>query len=226
MNNLSAISAMCLLSLAAGCSPLADDENTLALMSAKTAAAKGSPEPIEAALATAREDCLLMVWSNLAEEGRGRAIEFDRSHDQVEGGAISCATGTSPSQFDAAITAIREAARSGNKARMLTEIGMPLVYIDANGERQPLEDREMVEAMFDDVFDAHMLDMLGKLSLKDMTVVPEQGAFFELGSLWLVVDETGGRPKIFTVNHQAMSDAAKAAAKKAQRGEGKTLPDD
>ncbi len=194
-------------------------------MSAETTVIEEGPQFIEAALATARDDCLLMVWSEQGADDRGRAVEFDRSHDQVEGGAISCATGTTASQFDAAITAIREAARSGNKARMLKEIGIPLVYIGADGERRPLEDRKTVEAMFDEVFDPHMLAILGKLSLKNMTVVPEQGAFFELGSLWLVVDEAGGRPKIITVNHQAMGDAAKAAARKARRGEGRPLPD-
>ena len=61
------------------------------------------------------DDCLLLVWSNQKE----RRVEFDRAHDFADGGAISCATGTSASQFDSAIKALREAAKSGNKARIL-----------------------------------------------------------------------------------------------------------
>ncbi|GMM92987.1 hypothetical protein [Qipengyuania sp. MTN3-11] len=202
----------------AGCSPVAEDD-TMALMPATSAQEKRVD--LERALETARDDCLLMVWSEQEE----RRVEFDRTHDQVKGGAISCATGTTASQFDAAIIAIREAARSGNKARMLEEIGIPLMYIDASGERRPIEDRETVEQLFDEVFDASMLATLERLDLEDITVVPDQGAFFELGSLWLVVGEKGGRPSIVTVNRQALDDAAEAARDKADRRETTPLPE-
>ena len=46
------------------------------------------------------ENCLLLVWS----EQEDPDVEFDRANDAVNGGAISCATGTSPSQFEAAIS--------------------------------------------------------------------------------------------------------------------------
>lgn len=209
----------------AACSPVAEREDAGALMSATAEAAqpvagKSERALLEKALTTAKDDCLLLVWS----EQEKRDVPFDRAHDQVEGGAISCATGTSASQFHAAITAIREAARSGNKARMLEQIGIPLMYIDAEGEQRPLEDRETIESLFDEVFDAAMIARLQQLDLEDMTVVPDQGAFFELGSLWLVVDEKGGRPNIVTVNRQALEDAAAAAREKAGRREGRPVP--
>lgn len=212
------LSPLCLVVASISCSPVPDERDGVSLSAA--AAASHREARLDKALETAKEDCLLMIWSEQAE----RAVEFDRAHDQVKGGAISCATGTTASQFDAAILAVREATKSGNKARMLEQIGLPLLYIDAEGERRPIESREMVEQVFDEVFDPRMLETLGRLDLADMTVVPEQGAFFELGSLWLVVDRKGGRPAIVTVNRQALDDAARAARDKAGRNQVTPLP--
>ncbi len=170
----------------------------------------------------APDDCLLLVWSNQ----NAPEVEFDRSHDAAEGGAISCATGTSPSQFEAAIAALRDAARSGNKARMLEEIGLPLMYIDASGNRRELNGRRDVDAVFDEVFDPHTLNALGRLDLSAMTVGGERGGFFELGALWLVVDEDGGRPRLVTINRQALDEAAQAAKAQAVRNQGEPTPFD
>ena len=118
----------------------------LALGGCSPAGAPDAEEPAALLSETASpEDCLLLVWSS-QEEPRA---EFDRTHDFVDGGAISCATGTSASQFEAAIAALRDAARSGDKRRMLAEIGLPLLYIDAAGNRREIEDRAEVEAVFD-----------------------------------------------------------------------------
>ena len=163
------------------------------------------------------ENCLLLVWSEEEEPD----IEFDRANDVVTGGAISCATGASPSRFDAAIAALREAARSGDKALILEQLGIPLLYIDENGERQDLTE-EQVEALFDDIFDPNMLDMLQRLDLSQMTVEKEKGAFFALGSLWFVVDEKG-QPKVVTVNRQALLEAATAAVDQADLGQGRPI---
>lgn len=164
------------------------------------------------------ENCLLLVWSEQEEPN----IEFDRTHDAVNGGAISCATGTSPSQFEAAIETLREAAQSGDKTRLLEQVGLPLLYIDAEGERRELTE-DQVDTLFDEVFDQRMVSVLRDLDLSQMTVDQDQGAYFELGSLWLVVDDTGGKPRIVTVNRQALEEAAEAAKKQAQRGQGKAL---
>lgn len=164
------------------------------------------------------ENCLLLVWS----EQDAPDVEFDRSHDTVKGGAISCATGTSASQFEAAIAALRDAARSGDKERLLREVGIPLLYIDAKGDRRELTGDE-IDTLFDEVFDARMIALLQNLDLSQMTVEKDQGAFFELGSLWLVVDATGGRPRVVTVNRQALGEAAEAARRQADKGSGQIL---
>ncbi len=168
------------------------------------------------------EDCLLLVWSNQEE----RRVDFDRENDFVEGGAISCATGTSASQFDAAIAALREAAKGGNKARILEEVGLPLLYIDKQGNRREIEEREEVEAVFDEIFDPAMLDLLQRLDLSRMSVAKGQGAFFDLGALWLVVDRDGGRPRLMTVNRQALDEAIAAARDQAERNQGHPVPFD
>ena len=103
---------------------------------------------------------------------------------------------------------------------MLREVDIPLIYIDNDGNRRALADPQTVDAVFDEVFDGATMAMLQRIDLSQMTVVPEQkGGFFELGSLWLVVDEPGSRPRIVTVNRQAIMEAAEAARAKAQAGE-------
>lgn len=175
---------------------------------------------LASASGTKPDDCLLMVWSSQEE----RDVEFDRRNDDVDGGAISCATGTSASQFEAAINALKKAAVSGNKARLLDEVGLPLRYIDAEGNQHTIEERAEIERMFDEVFTPFVLDLLQRIDLKEMTVEQDSGGFFELGALWLVVDESGARPRLVTVNHQALDEAAEAARREGTRRGGKSLP--
>lgn len=167
-------------------------------------------------------DCLLLVWSSQKE----RNPQFDRDHDFVEGGAISCATGTSASQFDVAISTLRDAARSGDKARLLREVGLPLLYIDGDGKRREIKDRAEVEAVFDEIFDPAMIEVLQKLDLSRMSVAKDQGGFFELGAIWLVVDRDGGRPRLMTVNRQALDEALDTARERADRNQGEPVPFD
>ena len=171
---------------------------------------------------TAPGDCLLLVWSSQKE----RNPQFDRDHDFVEGGAISCATGTSASQFDVAISTLRDAARSGDKARLLREVGLPLLYIDGEGKRREIKDRAEVEAVFDEIFDPAMIEVLQKLDLSRMSVAKDQGGFFELGAIWLVVDRDGGRPRLMTVNRQALEEALDTARERADRNQGEPVPFD
>jgi hypothetical protein len=168
--------------------------------------------------ASAGSDCLVLAWQE--QQAPDRA--FDEAHDLAEGGAISCATGTTASQFQAALAAIRAAAQSGDKSRLLQELGIPLLYIDAQGHRRELQRPEMVDAVFDEVFTPDAIAVLGRVKLEDLTVVAGQGAFVELGGIWLVVDRAGGRPRIATVNQQALGEAAEAARQAA--AEGDTVP--
>lgn len=163
-------------------------------------------------------ECLVLVWQQQATPDR----DFDRAHDLAEGGAISCATGSSASRFEGALTAIREAAGRSDKAVLLDHLSIPLLYIDGAGNRRELTQPEAVEELFDEVFSPATLALLEQVRLEDLTVVAGQGAFLELGALWLVVDEPGGRPKIATVNRQALDEAAAAARRAAKEGE--TMP--
>ena len=182
--------------------------------------AQDAPEQEAAgtAVAAAASDCLVLAWQQ--QQAPDRA--FDEAHDLAEGGAISCATGTTASQFEAALAAIRAAAQSGEKARLLQELGITLLYIDAEGNRRELQRPEMIDAVFDEVFTPEAVAVLGRVKLEDLTVVAGQGAFVELGGIWLVVDRTGGRPRIATVNQQALGEAAEAARRAA--AEGDTVP--
>lgn len=164
------------------------------------------PAPAGSVAAEAERDCLLVVWDKQEEPDR----EFDRANDLVEGGLISCATGTSASQYEATLATLRAAASGNNPDAMLGELGIPLLYIDADGNRRDLRESELASTTFAEVFSPEMLTLIRGLKLTDMTVVPEQGGFFELGALWLRPGEPGGRPHIVTVNRQALSEAAAA----------------
>lgn len=177
----------------------------IALLSAcGSPADRESSSKSEQSLATAEAgDCLLMVWSQQDDPD----VEFDRSNDLANGGAISCATGTSASEYDAAVSAIRAAAESGDRAQLLQQVGIPLVYFDAEGGRSELRDPDAINAVFDDIFDDQMLELMRGLDLKKLTVENESGGFFGLGALWLVPDGPGGRPRIVTLNRQALAEA-------------------
>ena len=104
---------------------------------------------------------------------------------------------------------------------MLEEVGIPLLYIDADGERVEL-DAERLDALYDEIFDADLMQVLQRLDLRDMTV-DEQGGFFELGSVWLVVSEDGGRPRLVTVNRQALVESAEAARRASENRKGQSV---
>ena len=211
-NRLKSSSTLLLGALACACSPVSSETKSGDAAQQElleTVEAQATPDP--------GENCLLMVWSEQDDPD----IEFDRANDAVKGGAISCATGASPSQFEAAISALREAARSGDRARILEQVGIPLLYIDEEGERRELSE-DQIDSLFDEVFDETLLDMLQRLDLSQMTVEKDQGAFFELGSLWLVVDDSG-QPRVMTVNRQALDEAAATARDQAERGAGEPL---
>ena len=87
---------------------------------------------------------------------------------------------------------------------------MPLLYIDDEGNRRELTDPADVDARFSEVFDQDVLALLRRIDLDGLTVAPDQGAFLELGSIWLVVDRKGGRPRIVTINKQALGEAGSA----------------
>lgn len=165
------------------------------------------PAPAGSAAAEAERDCLLVVWEQQDSPDR----EFDRANDPAEGGLISCATGTSASQFEATLTALREAATGEDRDALLGEIGVPLLYIDADGNRRDMMETDLAEREFTEVFSPEMLALMRGLDLRDMTVVPDQGGFFELGAIWLSPGEPGGRPRVVTVNRQALAEAAAAA---------------
>jgi len=146
------------------------------------------------------------VWEQQVAPDRN----FDRANDLAEGGLISCATGTSASQYEATLAALREAASGDDRNALLGELNIPLLFIDAEGNRRDLLDTDIAEREFTEVFSPEMLALMRDLELSEMTVVPDQGGFFELGAIWLSPGKPGGRPRLVTVNRQALSEAASA----------------
>ncbi|WP_271078219.1 hypothetical protein [Aurantiacibacter sp. MUD61] len=182
----------------------------------ETSSTAALPDYVTQAQANNQADCLTDLWAEKPNPDR----EFDLANDRVEGGSISCATGTTPSEFEAMLADIRQAASAQDRAALLGEIEVPLLFIDHAGERRDMPEAVEIEAHFDEIFPPEMLELLQRIELGDMTVVPDQGGFFELGSVWLVATERGGRPRLRTVNRQALNEAIIAAANE----EAETLP--
>ena len=170
------------------------------------------PAQAGSAVVEAERDCLLVVWDQQITPDRN----FDRANDLAEGGLISCATGTSASQYEAALSDLREAASGNDRDALLRELDIPLLYIDATGNRRDLQDTDLADRDFEEVFSPEMLALMRGLDLAEMTVVPEQGGFFELGAIWLSPGEPGGRPRLVTVNRQALAEAAASTAQLAE----------
>lgn len=206
--------------LSAPCALLAACSQSAQSPSGEPARESSSLQATQAAPAATSDNCLLLVW----QEQETRDERFDLAHDSADGGAISCATGTTASQFDRAFASIRAAAKARDKAAILEQTGLPLLYIDAEGNRKQLTAPEEIDATFSEVFDDDVLALLREVDLDALTVVPHQGAFVKLGSVWLVVDRDGGRPRIVTVNKQALGEAASAVREKARAGGGTEVP--
>lgn len=183
-----------------------------ALAERAAAAAKPSAQPERKPTALTERNCLATVWR--AQQNRDE--RFDRAHDRVEGGTISCATGTTPSRFRDAIAALRSGAEDRSGPRILEQIGLPLLHIDPAGKTTRLQSKAAVEASFDSVFDDKTLQALRRAKLDQLTVVPKQGGFLELGGLWLVAPGPGMQPRLVTVNQQALREA-EAARNRAAR---------
>ena len=169
--------------------------------------ASPAPDPAGSGAAltgTAPADCLNAVWKAQATPNKA----FDRAHDQADGGSISCATGTSASAFAATLAAIRAAAASGDKAKLAAQVGLPLLYIDSARKRRKL-DRDQLASDAAEVFSPAVLALLRRIDLGDLAVVPHEGAFADLGAVWLVAGRTGGQPRIVTIDRQALAEAAK-----------------
>lgn len=176
------------------------------LLASCSAETRDAPEDQGLLEAASAEDCLLVVWESQPDPDQA----FDRTYDTVEGGAISCATGTSPHAYAKAIEAIRTAARSGDRAAMLENVGIPLLYLDGEGKRRELRDPDEIEAVFDEIFDRDMLRMMRDLDLQQMAVENQAGGYFGLGALWLVPEGPGQQPRIVTINRQALNEATAA----------------
>lgn len=171
------------------------------------------PAQVEAvapeALPLPEPDCLVTIWDRQDTPDR----DFDRANDRVEGGEISCATRTSASQYEAALAAIRDAAAGSDRAAMLRELNVPLLFITSDGERREVLEDDLADAGYDEVFSPDMLAVMRGLRLEDMTVVEGQGGFFELGSIWLRPRADGQRPALVTINAQALAEARLAASR-------------
>lgn len=198
-----------------GAWPVAGLLAALTLAACSQAPAPPAPDEPPSANLLARkseEGCLRAVWQVQAAPDR----EFDRENDLAEGGAISCATNTSASQFADAIETIRAAAQARDRDGIVREANIPLLVIDERGERRFVEEAELEASAFEEFFPPDMLEAMAQMDLDEMTVVPERGGYFELGSLWLVATETGGRPRLVTVNRQALNEAAESARRRAE----------
>ena len=147
--------------------------------------------------------CLDRLWEDDADD----AVRiYDRQNDIIDGVSISCTMSTTATKLFDVMKAIRDAAQSRDRAVMLQAIGLPLLYIDAEGNPHQMKDQAAIEAAFDKVFTPGLIEVLTNLDPQDIKVRPDQGIFVELGALWLVVPEGETQPRIVTIDLQALEE--------------------
>lgn len=170
--------------------------------------AAGAPAEVDAVTPVAIESCLTDVY----RDRPARDEAFDRAHDAMPGGSLSCGLSITASELRDTLAQLREAAAAEDRKRLLGHVGIPMVYIDAQGTVRQLPSMTDIEAFYDDIFTTAVVRRLATLRLEDASVVPGEGLFFDLGAVWLIVADESGRPQLLTVNHQAAEEAAAAAA--------------
>ena len=175
----------------------------IASLSACSAETMDGAETPDISSASQADNCLVAVWEAQRDPDQG----FDRAHDTVEGGAISCATGTSATEYAAAIDDIRRAADREDRAGLLANTHSEVLYLDAVGEPRTLNGQAAIVQAYADVFDRDMMVLMRNLRLSDMAVETGSGGYFALGALWLAPDGPGGRPRIVTINRQALGES-------------------
>ena len=163
--------------------------------------ASGSPSPDR--ISVTPDSCLLLVW----DAARPQDAAFDKANDIVEGGSISCATGSTAGQFEQTLSSARQAADTQDMASLVAMSAEPLLYIDARGERHEYPDRNALSVDAASVFAPEILTVFRTAQLTDLTVAPQDGAFLALGTVWLSVPATGAAPQIRTINLQAAAEA-------------------
>ncbi|MGB7405496.1 MAG: hypothetical protein WA906_07400 [Pacificimonas sp.] len=154
------------------------------------------------------EDCLPALW----KQRPSRNEAYDRANDKQRGGSLSCGLSTTASEFRDVLADLRLAADTGDRERLLSHVGVPMTYVDRDGHLRELASMADVEAIYEEIFTPDILAELSKIRLEDASVVPNEGIFFELGAVWLVVPEGESGPQLVTVNQQAAEEAAALAA--------------
>lgn len=152
----------------------------------------------------ALENCLERLWD---EEAPVEQRSFDVENDRIGGVSLSCAMSTTATQLRQALVALKQAAEAEDRAAILDYVGIPFLYIEEDGEARQLTEQDEINERLDEVFDEDTMAMLRRIEPSEITVIPDQGAFLELGALWLVAPEAGGPPRIVTINHQALDEA-------------------
>ena len=149
--------------------------------------------------------CLDRLWEDDADD----AVRiYDRQNDIIDGVSISCTMSTTATKLFDAMKAIRDAAQHRDRAAMLQAIGLPLLYIDDEGNAHQLKDQAAIEAAFEEVFTPGLIEVLTNLDPQDIKIRPDQGIFVELGTLWLVVPEGETQPRIVTIDLQALEESS------------------
>ena len=151
----------------------------------------------------ANERCLKLVWAASGTQDN----PFDRENDAVDGGSIACDLQTSASAVTTSLDTIRAAAQSDDRDDLAKVVVYPLRFHDRLGKVRSISSASELAKSHDIVFDSYTRAHLARLTMADMHIIPGEGAFFELGGVWIAANANGAQPRIITLNQQALTEA-------------------
>jgi hypothetical protein len=141
-------------------------------------------------------DCLPPIWRRQSSPDRA----FDQANDRLDGTLLSCKGFTSASALRQGITALQAAAATRQRDRISALVAYPFHYIDAANRHIPIRSQRQFLQRFDSIFTADTYRAISALELKDVQIDFNQGLSFSSGGIWFWVPDTGGVPKLRTVN--------------------------
>jgi len=151
--------------------------------------------------------CLDEVWRYQRHPNRSFDIANDRTTDN---NFISCSTYSSPFLFASVLNDLRQGVQSRRRELITRHVSYPLLWIGRSGRQRRIRSARALSPVFDEVFDRTVSAVLRCARLRDLGLVPSEGAYVAHGVVWLRVFETSAAPMIVTINQAALPASGRA----------------
>ena len=144
-------------------------------------------------------ECREFVYTNYQQSRDNE--EFDTANDVLPDGIVSCQILTSPSEVQIFITVLSDAIRTGDSSRIASQSGVPVLFINRDGEARSLDEPDLRVAWPE--ISASLRQKLPELTIQNVKLQRSEGVFFGDGYVWGRVDADTGSVVLKTINLEA-----------------------